>query len=264
MRNPKSQDEVFHIVQQGDLEKLREYASSADVELDHLVSRGSGDTPLHVAARIGALDVIRYLVLECGIKQSIEKANKDGKRPLHEAALYTNLQCAKFLLDYALHGRRETVEILLKVMDQLGDSLDLTDSCGTTPLFDALRAGHVDTAMTLVHTGKVNVHHKDKLGRTLVHVVAQAGQVPSLEYVVSDLCLNINCQTDDGTSPLHLAARENRLEAVSFLLHHRANPHTFDSTSLSPLDVAREWKRDAVIKLLVDHEKANEQAPGIT
>lgn len=54
-----------------------------------------GDTPLHVAARLGSSEMIRLLLEH----SPIDLANNDGKTALHEAAT---------------HGRDEVVEVLLK------------------------------------------------------------------------------------------------------------------------------------------------------
>ena len=52
--------------------------------------------------------------------------------------------CILFL---ALHGCLDVTEILLSRCEYKPDT---KDSCGTTPLMDALRAGHTDIAQLLV------------------------------------------------------------------------------------------------------------------
>ncbi len=47
----------------------------------------------------------------------------------------------------ALHGCEEAVRLLL---DRCAFPPDTRDSCGTTPLMDALRAGHTRTAQLLI------------------------------------------------------------------------------------------------------------------
>lgn len=58
-----------------------------------------------------------------------------------------------FLHIVALHGRLEAVQFLLNNCNYPPDA---TDSCGSTPLMDALRAGFVDVAHLLIQ------HHKVK------------------------------------------------------------------------------------------------------
>ena len=52
----------------------------------------------------------------------------------------------------ALHGRLNACEL---VLDRCSYKTDDTDSCGSTPLMDALRAGFIDVAEMLIQKHKV-------------------------------------------------------------------------------------------------------------
>lgn len=60
----------------------------------------SGDTALHVAARTGNLNIVKYLC-ECFDTPEfiINATNKDMKRPLHEAAQFAQEDVMKYLLE---------------------------------------------------------------------------------------------------------------------------------------------------------------------
>ena len=60
----------------------------------------------------------------------------------------------------ALHGCLEVTETLLKRCEY---AVDMKDSCGTTPLMDALRAGHIDIAKLLIEKQKVDVTFPQKI-----------------------------------------------------------------------------------------------------
>ena len=63
--------------------------------------------------------------------------------------VFYSLICAVFL---ALHGHLDVVNVLL----QKGHyTCDVMDSCGSTPLMDALRSGHIDIAELLISLNKV-------------------------------------------------------------------------------------------------------------
>ncbi len=53
----------------------------------------------------------------------------------------------------ALHGCLEVTDLLL---ERSSYQPDMKDSCGTTPLMDALRAGHTEIAQLLIHKHAVN------------------------------------------------------------------------------------------------------------
>ncbi|OQR68288.1 ankyrin repeat domain-containing protein 16-like [Tropilaelaps mercedesae] len=65
-----------------------------------LIQPGSSDTVLHVAARNGNLNFIRFVLEYFNLNHLLTAANQDGKCPLHEAA--QNLQCevAQYLIDH--------------------------------------------------------------------------------------------------------------------------------------------------------------------
>ena len=52
----------------------------------------------------------------------------------------------------ALHGHCSVVEFMLSSCNY---GNDIQDCCGTTPLMDAIRAGHVDIAKILINRKKV-------------------------------------------------------------------------------------------------------------
>lgn len=57
-----------------------------------------------------------------------------------------------FLIFLALHGHKDAVSWLLHAC---GYKVDTKDSCGTTPLMDALRSGHIEVAQILLEHHKV-------------------------------------------------------------------------------------------------------------
>lgn len=60
----------------------------------------SGDTALHVAARMGNIHIVKYLC-ECFDMPAfkVNVTNKDTKRPLHEAAQFAQKNVLQYLLE---------------------------------------------------------------------------------------------------------------------------------------------------------------------
>ena len=89
---------VLQASQSGDLDILSQAIADHDTE-DHDISmcrNKAGDTPMLLAARHGHVEVLRYL--DENISLSLEQANLDHKRSLHEAAGAGRLQCVQYLL----------------------------------------------------------------------------------------------------------------------------------------------------------------------
>ena len=110
-------------------------------------------------------------------------------------------------------------------------SLNAGDSCGNTPLMEAARARHLACVRELLLLPDTELGTRDKMGRTVVQVAAQAGAVevgerrnrvcrhdcivPSqvLELLRQDHGLEVTTDLS-----LHSAAREGQLEVIRSLV----------------------------------------------
>jgi ankyrin repeat protein len=60
----------------------------------------------------------------------------------------------------------------------------------------------------------------------------------------------VNAQDGEGYTPLHKAAWRGHEAIVRLLLDGKANPSLKESTGLTPLDMARSAKKEAVVAIL--------------
>lgn len=104
MAAPGSPRRLHRLVREGRLRALREELRGAARAAG---PDAPGDTLLHCAARHGRPDVLAYLAEACGM--DIEAADRDYKRPLHEAACTGHRDCVRYLL-----GRGAAVDCLKK------------------------------------------------------------------------------------------------------------------------------------------------------
>ncbi|CAL1531521.1 unnamed protein product [Lymnaea stagnalis] len=147
----------------------------------------------------------------------------------------------------ALHGKTDTV---LYLVQHCGYKPDERDSCGVTPLMDALRAGHLDAANFLIDYHKADVSLEDKVGRQPIHLVAQSGQVLALEFIVS-LGLSVNVRSSGkGETPLHLAAKEGHDNMALKLLQTGAEIDAQDTTGRTALHYATAAQHGDMITVL--------------
>lgn len=76
----------------------------------------------------------------------------------------------------ALHGHLDVVKLLVATGTYLEE---LKDTCGTTPLMDAIRAGHISIARHLVENNICTIESRDGMGRASIHLAAQVSFILS-------------------------------------------------------------------------------------
>ncbi|XP_063253217.1 ankyrin repeat domain-containing protein 16 isoform X1 [Prinia subflava] len=153
-----------------------------------LLRNKDGWNCFHIASREGHPEVLRYLLdvsPGCWDTQSTT-----GRTPLHTAAM---------------HGCSQVVELLLERCQYQPDS---RDSCGVTPFMDALQHGHVGIARLLLHRHQACPTAVDALGAQALHRAAVTAQDGSLQFLVSELGVDVNARATALLLPaLHYAAK---------------------------------------------------------
>ncbi|KAK3731205.1 hypothetical protein QZH41_017738, partial [Actinostola sp. cb2023] len=181
----------------------------------------------HVAAREGHVNILEYLLsnLKKSGSWSSKRTSKNGRTPLHTAAL---------------HGQAEAVKFMI---GNCNYNCDTPDSCGATPLMDALRtSGHIAVAEYLITHHQVragtlenyhlhaSIHQFDKLGHHSIHLVAQTGCIESLNYLISQHNVDPQKKSEGrAMTPLHFAAKEGHLNVINLLAKLRVDINAQDT-----------------------------------
>jgi ankyrin repeat protein len=135
------------------------------------------------------------------------------------------------------------------------------------PVADAAMRGDVDKVRELLRQGAdVNAALPD--GMTALHWAAERGDVPLLNVVIAGGAL-LNPLTRIGDyTPLHLAARQGRTEAVLRLLEAGASARAVTKSGTTALHLAAQGGDAAMVTALLDHgaevdatESARRQTP---
>ncbi|XP_050928798.1 ankyrin-1 isoform X6 [Lates calcarifer] len=141
-----------------------------------------------------------------------------------------------------------------KALDHIKNGLDINtaNQNGLNGLHLASKEGHVKMVLELLHAG-IELEATTKKGNTALHIAALAGQ----EKVVAELVnygANVNAQSHQkGFSPLYMAAQENHLEVVKFLLENGANQSLPTEDGFTPLAVALQQGHENVVALLINY-----------
>ncbi|KAL7907359.1 ankyrin [Trichoderma velutinum] len=146
------------------------------------------------------------------------------------------------LLDAAWEGDVKTVADCMRQAPP-----DSCDPHGLTPLHLAVERDHMAVAMYLLDHG-ANVHARADGGCMPLHLAARYSSAATVEMLIERGKADPNCQTTDGRTPLHYAARSaedgnaERREVIRALRDLGANPTIQNRRGELARDVAQ--KRD--------------------
>ncbi|CAD5118479.1 unnamed protein product [Dimorphilus gyrociliatus] len=192
---------------------LIDYGASTNVR------NKDGWTPIHIAVRSGRIEIVSYFLT---IDSTLwETRSNNGRSILHTACIHGHCEMVKYLL------RKTAISVHLK------------DSCGLNPLMDAVKGGSVDIIDLLVTNG-ANINDTDNLGKSCIHIAAQANQADVIKHLIKHHNVDINAQTTVGLSTaLHIACKEHLKNIVKTLLELGANPALEDSRNRKAEEIAR-------------------------
>ena len=157
--------------------------------------------------------------------------SKNGRTPLHTAALSGNDQTIQFLLEKCHY------------------SPDCQDSCGSTPFMDYIRSGHRNAIKHFI-SKKFDLKSFDKFGRNCLHIASQSGHCLTIKVLVQDWEMDVNEVSFNGMSSLHWAVFEKQIEAVKILLELNCDRDLKDKKDKTAKDIANELGYQKIFEML--------------
>ncbi|XP_056155818.1 transient receptor potential cation channel subfamily A member 1b [Lampris incognitus] len=196
----------------------------------------SKSSPLHLAVRGGNIDTIR-LCIATGAK--IDQQQVDRSTALHSACTQGAIEAVKLMLSShskvediinlpdgacqtplqraAVFDHRELGEYLIS----LGANINSIDCKGNSPLLLATSCGAWKTVSLLLSKG-ANVNVKDRCGCNFLHLaILQPKGIKNLpEDVLQHKSVKalLNCEDNEGCTPLHYACRLGIHDSVKNML----------------------------------------------
>ncbi|PON63893.1 Transmembrane protein [Parasponia andersonii] len=148
---------IFHVVAKSGNKQAAEEFLSTHPSLAYQTNYAKGDTPLHVAARLGHLEFVTLLVnyaetnsLEEGINP-VRKANVEKNTALHEAVKNGHIDIVRFLIE------KDSV------------LASLTNNAGESPLFLALDRKFSEIALFILEKTFPICSFSGRNGMTVMH-----------------------------------------------------------------------------------------------
>lgn len=183
-------------------------------------------------------DVAILLLLLQADKSIFNTKSKNGRSPLHTACLHGNLDAVKFILEQT---------------PQPNVPLSCRDSCGATPIMDAVRGGQLSTVSFLADLNQESLHTHDNLGRNCLHTAAHSGHSELVKYLVLMRAMDVK-DVSSPTTPLHWGAKEGHAEVVQTLLDLNADPQRLDSHGRTALTLAVGGQHVEASSSLIQHD----------
>ncbi|KAI5621887.1 transient receptor potential cation channel, subfamily N, member 1, partial [Silurus asotus] len=243
----------------------------------------SKQTPLHLAAISGRLDVCKRLL---NLEAKVTDKDIHGQTPLylavendhsdvvklflkHSSKLSTplNTEGAKCINIAAAKGNVAVIRELLRFQKSGLDILQSKVDCrGSGPLHLAAAGGHTEVVKLLLDAG-ASATEEDSEGMTALHLAAQNGHIHILEVLKSKVSLQVTGKKKIRTA-LHVAARFGQVDFVREILTQE--PDTINSETCrrdtlrtsadvsdipfgyTPLHFAAQWGHENVVRLLLN------------
>ncbi|XP_050302292.1 ankyrin repeat domain-containing protein 16-like [Anthonomus grandis grandis] len=235
--NKNLQKRILKEIHKGDTLTLQNLkAENTNFHWCYISYNNIGDTALHIAARLGHINIIDYL-LQNYSPCCVDIKNKDDKTPLHEAAQFAQYESVLQLCSY-------------------GASVNALKRADWTPLMLActkLQPQSLNIIKDLVHRGAIlNVPNKD--GWTCNHLLAREGILEGtdkiFEYLVSE-GLEVSSKTKNGRTSLHIAALHGNIGLAPILLQY-IDIDTRDGCGNTPLHEAILGQHINFVKILIE------------
>ncbi|XP_061730024.1 serine/threonine-protein phosphatase 6 regulatory ankyrin repeat subunit B isoform X2 [Cydia pomonella] len=193
-------------------------------------------TPMHLAAENGHAAIIELLADK--FKASIFERTKDGSTLMHIASLNGHADCAMMLFKKGVYlhmpnkdGARSIHTAaryghvgIINTLLQKGESVDVTTNDNYTALHIAVESCKPAVVETLLGYG-ADVHIRGgKQRETPLHIAARIPEGDKCALMLLKSGAGPNKATEDGMTPVHVAARYGNLATLVLLLEDGGDP----------------------------------------
>ncbi|XP_060675538.1 ankyrin repeat-containing protein NPR4-like [Ziziphus jujuba] len=240
IRSSGQNNTILHIAAiSGKLRRLEE----DDYLLRFLYEQNNeGNTPLHIASKLGHLETVRILV-EMARKTDVEQnkrlltmQNNEKDTALHEAVRHNHLEVVKLLIE------------------EDPDLASIVNGEGDSPLFMAVDRCLHQVALHILNNAP-KCSYQGRNGMNVLHAATiRSKRHFGLQIMEKLQALTLEQADDFGWTPLHYAAHVgNEVLAERFLNKDRKNlPFSRNKEGLSALHIAAKKGHGAVIRVLME------------
>ncbi|EAY00889.1 hypothetical protein TVAG_265920 [Trichomonas vaginalis G3] len=249
-------DTILHICTKLNLPVLVEYIlKKGDTLCKKDDKNNNGDTALHIAARMGNMQLAQVLV-ENGCELNV--TNNLLQTPLICSLYSQNPMCAMYLINagasYNIYDSNLMTPLHVACMNGhyyvalalLSENppppVNFADIYGRTPAYYAAKNGSTAFMIKLL-SAKANIFQSDYKGRTPMHAACKYGNYEIVKYLIDSLPPNFS--DDDRNCTIHLAAKHNHHQILQLFHNKKEAWNVKNAKGDTPMHVA--VRRDNVI-----------------
>ncbi|XP_047530472.1 serine/threonine-protein phosphatase 6 regulatory ankyrin repeat subunit B [Vanessa atalanta] len=226
-------------------------------------------TPMHLAAENGHAAIIELLADK--FKASIFERTKDGSTLMHIASLNGHADCAMMLFKKGVYlhmpnkdGARSIHTAaryghvgIINTLLQKGESVDVTTNDNYTALHIAVESCKPAVVETLLGYG-ADVHIRGgKQRETPLHIAARIPDGDKCALMLLKSGAGPNKATEDGMTPVHVAAKYGNLTTLVLLLEDGGDPLRKTKSGETPLHMACRSCKPDVVRHLIEFVKTH-------
>jgi ankyrin repeat protein len=252
--------EVFAAIKANEVDELDSLLQDGDANLLHgRLLR----TPMHEAARLNRTSCASNLLLHGALA---DKEDGKGDSPLHLAAWEGHVEVASILISAGanidrLSGRDGNTPLLCAIVGRRidmarallrhGARVSARSPKDMLPLHQAAITGQSAMCELLLEKG-ANVDCRDGEANTPLHYAATIGDIRTINVLLKEGA-DVNCRQETNLTPLHWACHKGHTEAVKILLRHDSMVDAKSGTSATPLHCAAARGHLGCVKTLMRH-----------
>jgi ankyrin repeat protein len=223
------------------LEKGAKHKSEAGMCYNTKVDKNMRLSPLDAASACGHLSIVDALITIAKVDPSV----KSTLSPSVDANDKEN--ATKLPLTLACLGGHEAV---VKKLIAAGATSDVIDDGMSLVMYAALSSNDRMCTFLLTTAAKKNVNHIGTNCLSPLYVAAMNGMVNSVKMMLSAGAQVEFVNTNDGSTPLFIAAAKGHDGVVNELLKRKANPHVKLTNGKTIIEAAQLGNHDDIVETL--------------
>ena len=232
-----------------------------------------GVSCLYTAARDNHVDIVEYLIKECGCDPMMGSTeygimatvNKDGVPVLHYVAsegLLDVLKCMVMNINghimdkqyhdtngqTVLHSAVKHIDVVKYLINECNCDIMTPDKDGNTILHDAASKGSLDVMKYLINSHHYNLMTTNNKGHTVLHYAVK--HIDVVKYLINECNCDIMTPIKDGVSLLHYVASKGLLDVLKCIVmninghimddqYHDTNGQTVLHSAVEHIDVVK-------------------------